>query len=281
MLDKNTMQPPSEIIIEARRGWQLIDWKEVRQYKDLLYFLVWRDVKVLYNQTILGFGWAVLRPLLGMFVLSIVFGRLAKIPSDGVPYPIFSYAGLIPWTYFSSALTGSTQSLITQASMFTKVYFPRLFIPMTPVFSKLIDFGIAFGVLAVMMAYYGYIPTWKILLLPLLAFLMILTAAGMGIWLSALAVQYRDVKHGIEFLTQLLMYAAPVVWPASLLPEKYRLLYGLYPMAGVIEGFRASLIGARPIPWDFLLMGFLSASLVCVSGAFYFKRTERIFADIA
>ena len=272
---------PAEIIIEARRGWEIIDWKEIKQYKDLLYFLVWRDVKVLYKQTVLGFGWAVLRPLLGMVVFTVVFGRLAKMPSDGVPYPIFSYAGLIPWTYFSSALTGSTQSLISQANMLTKIYFPRLFIPITPVFSKLIDFGIAFGVLGVMMIYYGYIPTWKILFLPLLVFLLILTAAGTGVWLSALAIQYRDVKHGMEFLSQLLMYAAPVVWPVSLLPEKYRLLYGLYPMAGVIEGFRASLIGARAMPWDLVLMGFVSACLVSLSGALYFRRTERIFADIA
>jgi lipopolysaccharide transport system permease protein len=271
----------NEIVIEPRHGWGLIDWKELKEYRDLIYFLVWRDVKVVYKQTILGFGWAIIRPLFSMILFSVVFGRLAKVPSEGIPYPIFSYAGLIPWTYFSSALTASTQSLITQANVFTKVYFPRLFIPMTSVFSKLIDFGVAFGVLIIMMIYYGLAPTWKIFLLPYLMLLMILTAAGLGVWLSALAVQYRDVKHAMEFFTQILMFAAPVVWPASLIPQQYRLLYGLYPMAGIIDGFRSAFIGTKPVPWDLILMGSLSAVVIALTGAVYFKRTERFFADIA
>ncbi len=274
-------KPLVETIIEPRHGWQLIDWKEMLQYKDLLYLLVWRDITVLYKQTILGFLWAIVRPVFGMVVFSVVFGRLAKVPSDGVPYPIFAYAGLLPWTYFSSALTGSAQSLITKASIFTKVYFPRLFIPMTPVFSKLMDFAIACIVLAGLMIYYGLIPTWNIIFLPLLVLLMILTASGIGMWLSAIAIQYRDVKHAVEFMAQFLMYAAPVAWPASLVPESYRLLYGLYPMAGVIEGFRSSVIGANPMPWDLILMGTVSAVAIVFSGALYFKRMERIFADVA
>lgn len=270
-----------ETVIEPKKGWQFLDWKELRQYRDLLYFFVWRDLKVLYKQTVLGFGWAIIRPLFGMLVFSVVFGRMAKVSSDGVPYPIFSYAGLLPWTYFSSALAGSTQSLIAQSNIFTKVYFPRIFMPMTPVLSKLVDFVVAFVVLAVMMVYYGFLPTRNVIFLPFLFLLMALTSAGLGIWLSALAVEYRDVKHAIEFVTQLLMYAAPVVWPASLVPQKYRLIYGLYPMAGVIEGFRSSLLGTRPMPWDLVIMGTVSAVLITISGIAYFRRMERIFADIA
>jgi ABC-type polysaccharide/polyol phosphate export systems, permease component len=270
------------IIIEPKKGWQPLDWKEAWRYKDLFYFLVWRDVKIVYKQTILGFGWAILRPLLGMVIFSVVFGRLAKLPSDGVPYPVFSYTALVPWTYFSAALSGSTQSLITQASVFTKVYFPRLFIPLTAVFSKLLDFLIAFAVLGFLFVYFKIVPPWKLMVyLPFLILLMTVTACGMGLWLSAVAVQYRDVKHAVEFASQFLMYAAPVVWPASLIPAKYRLIYGLYPMAGVIEGFRSCLIGAKPMPWDLIAMGTLSAIVMTVSGAYYFKRMERIFADVA
>ena len=279
------MKTNQQIIIEAKPGWQLIDWQELRQYRDLFYFLVWRDIKVLYKQTILGFAWAIIRPVFSMVVFSIVFGRLANIPSDGVPYPIFSYAALIPWTYFSSAMTDSTGSLITNRNMLTKVYFPWLVIPMTPVLAKLVDFAISFVILGLLMAWYGIAPSWNILFLPLLILLMILTAAGIGMWLSALAIQYRDVRHAIQFVVQILMYAAPVVWPVSLITEKFgygvRLIYGLYPMVGVIEGFRSALIGASPMPWDLILMGTFSAALIALSGALYFRRMERIFADVA
>ena len=216
-----------------------------------------------------------------MIVFSVVFGRLAKVPSDGIPYPIFSYAALLPWTYFSTSMSKSTQSLISSASMITKVYFPRLIIPITPVLSGLVDFAIAFSVLGAMMLWYGIAPNWNILFLPLLILLMMLTAAGIGMWLSALGIQYRDIRHAIQFIVQLLMYAAPVVWPASLIPEKYRLFYGIYPMAGVIEGFRSALIGANPMPWDLIAVGSVTALLIAVSGAFYFRRMERIFADVA
>ena len=275
------MKTLNQTIIEPKNGWQLIDWTELREYKDLFYFLVWRDIKVLYKQTILGFAWAIIRPFFSMIVFSIVFGQLAQVPSDGLPYPIFAYTALIPWTYFSTAMSSSTQSLISNASMLSKVYFPRLVIPMTPVLAKLVDFGIAFLLLGLMMIWYGIAPTWNVFFLPLLILLMILTAAGMGMWLSALAIQYRDVRFAIQFMAQLLMYAAPVVWPVSLIPQPYRLLYGLYPMAGVIEGFRSALLGTTPMPWDLILIGGASAIIIALSGALYFRRLERIFADVA
>ena len=275
------MSSTNQTIIEPKSGWQTIDWKELRAYKDLFYFLVWRDIKVLYKQTILGFAWAVIRPVVSMIIFSIVFGRLAQVPSDGVPYPIFSYAALVPWIYFSSAMTDSTQSLVNNRNMLTKVYFPRLVIPMTPVLAKLVDFGIAFVILLLMMAGFAIAPTWNVVFLPLLIVLMILTVSGIGMWLSALAIQYRDVRFAMPFIAQLLMYAAPVVWPASLVPERLRLLYGLYPMAGVIEGFRSALLGTNPMPWDLILPGTLSAVVIVISGAFYFRRLERIFADVA
>jgi len=272
-------------IIKPKYGWQRINFKELVEHRDLLYFLVLRDVKVLYKQSILGFAWAIIRPVFSMVIFSIIFGKLANVPSDGVPYPIFSYAALLPWTYFSTSLTFSTQSLIANKSIFTKVYFPRLYIPITPAISKFVDFLIAFIILFILMAWYKISPTVNIIWIPFLIILMILTATGIGMWLSALAIQYRDIPHGIQFLSQLLMYSAPVVWPVSLISERFgetaKLFYGLYPMAGVIEGFRSSLLGHNPMPWDLLSMGTLSAAILFISGAFYFKKKERIFADVA
>ena len=229
----------------------------------------------------MGFSWAIIRPLFSMVVFSVIFGHLANIPSDGTPYPIFSYAALVPWIYFSTAMTNSTQSLIGNAGMLTKIYFPRLIIPLTPVLAGLVDFGIAFSLLFGMMFWYGISPSIYALCIPYLIMLMMLSAAGIGMWLSALAIQYRDIKHAIGFLAQIMMYAAPVVWPLSLLPESYRLWYGLYPMAAVIEGFRASLIHTTSMPWDLILVGSISATLLFLSGAFYFRRMETIFADVA
>lgn len=275
-------------IIEPRSGWQVIDWNELRQYRDLFWFLVARDVKVLYKQTVLGFAWAIIRPVFSMLVFSVVFGSLAGVPSDGVPYPVFAFAALLPWTYFSTAMTSSTASLIGNASMLTKVYFPRLVIPMTPVLAGLVDFAVASVILGLLMAFYGITPTWNVLYLPLLILLMVLTATGVGLWLSAMAIQYRDVKHATHFLSQLLMYAAPVVWPVSLITERLstwgetvRLIYGLYPMAGVIEGFRAALLGTTPMPWDLIGLGAMSAGLLAGTGAVYFRSAERVFADVA
>ncbi|MCC6457190.1 MAG: ABC transporter permease [Caldilineaceae bacterium] len=270
-----------QTIIEPKRGWQVIDWQELVQYRDLFYFLVRRDIKVIYQQTVLGFAWALLQPIFSMVVFSVIFGRLADVPSDGVPYPLFSYAALVPWTYFSSAMSASTQSLISNSNMLSKVYFPRLMIPMTPVLAKLSDFVIAFAIVGLLMLWYRTPPTWNVLWLPLLVLLMVLTAAGIGMWLSALSVQYRDVRFAMNFLSQILMYAAPVVWPASLIPDQYRPLYGLYPMVGVIEGFRAALLGTTPMPWDLIGIGTLSALTLVISGMFYFRRMERVFADVA
>ena len=281
---KNNQSSTTSIIIQPSKGWKLIDFKELKEYRDLFYFLVMRDIKALYKQTVLGFGWAVIKPLFSMVVFSVVFGGLAKVPSDGIPYPVFAYSALVPWTYFSGALTGSTSSLIGRTGLITKVYFPRLIIPLTPVLAKLLDFGIGFLICFALMAWYGIVPTVYVVWAPLLVFLMILTASGIGMWLSALALQYRDIKFGVQFMSQLLMYAAPVVWPVSLIAEKFgdkvKLLYGLYPMAGVIEGFRSALIGHNPMPWSLIGMGSISSVLLFITGALYFRRKERIFADV-
>ena len=273
------------LVIKPKSGWQLIDWKELIEYRDLFYFLVKRDVLVIYKQTVLGFTWAILRPVFSMIVFSVVFGGLARIPSDGIPYPIFSYTALIPWTYFSAAMIASTQSMIAGKGIFTKVYFPRLIIPLIPIFSKLVDFVIAFIILFGLMSWYGISPTLNIVFLPCLILLMILTASGIGMWLSAMAIQYRDIPQGISFLSQLLMYAAPVVWPLSLVKDKFGesavLMYGIYPMVGVIEGFRSALLGHIPMPWELMGIGTISSLLIFVSGALYFKSKERIFVDVA
>ena len=273
------------LVIKPKSGWQLIDWKELIEYRDLFYFLIKRDVLAIYKQTVMGFTWAIIRPVFSMIIFSVVFGGLAKIPSDGIPYPIFSYAALIPWTYFSATMNASTQSLISGKGIFTKVYFPRLIIPLTPVFSKLVDFTIAFIILFGLMAWYGISPTVNIVFLPILILMMILTASGVGMWLSAMAIQYRDIPQGVGFLSQLLMYAAPVVWPLSLLQERFgesaTLIYGIYPMAGVIEGFRSALLGHNPMPWELIGIGTITALFMFISGALYFKSKERIFVDVA
>jgi len=270
-----------QTIIQPSKGWQPINWNELWHYKDLFYFLVWRDVKTRYAQSVLGIGWAVIQPVFSMIVFTIVFGKLARINSDGVPYAIFSYTALVPWTYFSGALTSSSGSLLSASGMMTKVYFPRLVIPLSPVISKLVDFTIAFIILLGMMAFYDFYPTIQMIYLPLLVLLMMLTASGMGMWLTAMAIQYRDIKYAMSFFVQLLMYGAPVVYPASNVPEQFRLLYGCFPMAGVIEGFRSILLQTNPIPWDLLGVGSLVASLLFISGAFYFRRMEQYFADVA
>lgn len=272
--------------IESKKNkWQLLDLKELVYYKDLFYFFVLRDITVLYKQTILGLLWAIINPVFQMIIFSVIFGKLAEISSDGIPYPVFSYAAILPFNYFSQSLSGASNSLVGSTSVFTKVYFPRILIPLTPVFSKLADFFIAFLVLIAMMIYYQIIPTVNLLFLPMLILLMILSSVGIGMWLSSLAIQYRDVKFAIGFITTLLMYAAPVVFPASLILNKFGydlyLLYGLYPMVGVIEGFRSCLLGFNPMPWDLIGMGSISAVIFFISGAYYFKKTERIFADVA
>jgi lipopolysaccharide transport system permease protein len=273
------------IVIEPAGGRQLIDWRELREYRDLFRFLVDRDIKVLYKQTVLGFGWAILRPVLSMVIFTIIFGNLAQVDSDGVPYAIFSYVALVPWLYFSSALGASALSLVNNTEMLTKIYFPRLIFPMTPVLSKLVDFFISFVIIFVLMAWFHISLTGRILYLPLLIALMMLTAAGLGLWLAAMAVQYRDVKHAMPFLTQILMYAAPVVWSGSLIAERFgqtgRYLFALYPMVGVIEGFRSALLNTGPMPWDMIAVGTGSALVIFALGLVYFRRMESTFADVA
>lgn len=276
-----TAARPPETVIEPPGGWRLVGWRELAAYRDLFRFLVQRDVQVLYKQTVLGIAWAVIGPVFSMLIFTVVFGRLAKVPSDGVPYPLFAYAALVPWTYFMSAVTASAGSLVGNAALMTKVYFPRLLIPLTPVCAKLLDFAIALVLLAILMAGYRTAPGAGIAALPLLLLLMLLAAAGTGMWLSALAIRYRDVKFAMPLLAQLMMYAAPVVWPASLVPERFRIAYGLYPMVGVIEGFRSALLGTGPMPWDLIVPGAVTATLLFVSGAFYFRRLEAVFADVA
>lgn len=280
--------PTQHLIIVPKSGWRFVDWKELVRYRDLFWFLSMRDVSVRYKQTVMGFGWAIIRPVASMVIFSVVFGRLARMPSDGVPYPLFSLCAMIPWTYFSTAFSTSSQSLVANANMLKKVYFPRIIIPMTPILGGLIDFGVALVILGVMMFFYGSVPTAGIVVLPLLIVLMMISAAGIGLWLSAMAVQYRDVGQAMPFVAQILMYAAPVVWPVSLIVQQFpehgqlaRLLYGIYPMAGVIEGFRSALLGTGPMPWDLITVGGVVSVLLFVSGLVYFRRLERTFADVA
>ncbi len=274
-----------QIVIEPISGWQLINWRELRDYRDLFRFLIDRDIKVLYKQTVLGFGWAILRPLLSMVIFTVIFGNLAQVSSDGVPYAVFSYVALVPWLYFSTALSAAALSLVNNTEMLTKIYFPRLVFPMTSVFSKLVDFAISFVIIFLLMAWFRIMPTARVAYLPLLVGLMMLSAAGMGLWLAALSVQYRDVKHAVPFISQILMYAAPVVWAGTLITERFgqtgRLVFGLYPMVGVIEGFRSALLGTTPMPWDMIAVGTLSAAVIFVTGLFYFRRMEASFADVA
>lgn len=260
-------------------------FSELKQYKDLLILLVFRDIKVVYKQTILGFLWALIQPLFYMLVFTLVFSKMANVPSDGIPYPIFSYAALVPWTYFSQSLTSSTNSLISNMGIYTKVYFPRIIIPLVPVLAKLVDFCISFSILILLMFYYQIIPSLKLIIIPFLLIVMILTSAGIGIWLSGLAIRYRDIKFTVTFLVQLLMYVAPVVWPASIIMEKFGksvyLLYGIYPMSGVIEGFRAAIIGKNEIPTELILISTISSIIIFVTGVMFFRNLEKTIVDVA
>jgi lipopolysaccharide transport system permease protein len=273
------------VVIEPVSSRQIVDWRELRDYRDLFRFLVDRDIKVFYKQTVLGFGWAILRPVLSMVIFTIIFGNLAQVDSDGVPYAIFSYVALVPWLYFSSALAASALSLVNNTEMLTKIYFPRLIFPMTPVLSKLVDFFISFVIVFVFMAWFRIAPTARVVYLPLLIALMMLASAGLGLWFAAMSVQYRDVKHAMPFLIQILMYAAPVVWSGSLIAERFgqtgRILFGLYPMVGVIEGFRSALLDTGPMPWDMIAVGAVSSLVIFATGLVYFRRMESTFADAA
>lgn len=267
------------IVIQPKRGWVGFDLGEIWRYRELLYFLAWRDIKLRYKQTVLGAAWAILQPVLAMVVFTLFFGKLAQMPSDGVPYAIFSYCALVPWTYFANALSSAGNSLVGSANLISKVYFPRLIIPGASVLAGTLDFGIAFSVLLGMMLYYGIAPSWGILLVPMLFLLTMGTVLGVGTWLSALNVKYRDVRYVIPFMIQLWMFVTPIVYPLSLVPERYRMLVALNPMAGIIEGYRAALLG-RPFHWGALAMSAVLCVLLLLAGVFYFRTVERTFADV-
>lgn len=268
-------------LIAAHSGWRLIDFRELYAYRDLLRFLVWREIKVRYAQSAVGIGWAVIQPAFSMLMFTVVFGKLAQVSSDGAPYALFSFVALVPWTYFSNALTDGVNSLVTNAAMLQKIYFPRLLMPLSAVCARLLDFAVAAVFLLGLMACYGAWPGVGVLLAPILLAMMVTAAAGAALWLTTLAIQYRDVKHAMTFVVQVLMYAAPVVYPTSLIPGPYQRLYAINPMVGVIEGFRSALLGTRPMPWDLIGIGAVSAVGLLLSGMLYFRSKERLFADVA
>lgn len=272
------------VVIQPSRGWAALNLRAVWEYRELLYFLVWRDIKVRYKQTALGVAWIVLQPVVSMVIFSLLFGQLLNVPSGDVPYPIFAYAALLPWNYFAGALTRSSQSLVGSAHLITKVYFPRLIIPISGVLSGLVDFAIAFLVLIGLMVFYGITPTLAVLLLPAFLLLAVLTALGFGLWLGALNVRFRDVNYLVPFLVQIWMYLTPVIYGSTLIPERFRFLLALNPMTGVVEGFRWALLGERlaetQSPGLLFLISIGITVVVLVSGAVFFRRTERTFADI-
>src|SRR6185295_1030518 len=266
--------------IAPSKGWVPLKLRDLWEYRELLYFLVWRDIKVRYKQTALGASWANIQPFFTMLVFSVFFGHLAKVPSDGIPYPLFSFAALVPWTFFANGLSQSSNSLVGSGALITKVYFPRLIIPLASVFSGIVDFVLAFLVLLCMMAYYGLLPTINVLLLPLFLLLALITSLGVGLWLSALNVEYRDVRYIVPFVTQFWMLATPIGYPSSLLHEPWRTLYGLNPMVGVAEGFRWALLGTNTAPGPIIAVSAGAAITILITGAFYFRRMEKTFADL-
>jgi lipopolysaccharide transport system permease protein len=280
MTTSSAVLQPSTLRIEAPRGWLNVDFGELWAARELLYFFVWRDIKIRYKQTAIGAAWAVLQPLMTMLVFSLFFGKLAKIPSHGLPYPIFYYSALLPWMYFSSALQNATNVVVEQQGVITKVYFPRLVLPLSAVMSGLLDFAIAFAVFLLMMLYYRITPGPAILLFPCFLLLAVLTALGAGLWLSALNAIYRDVRYVVPFLVQFWMFASPVAYPSSLVPERWRWVYGLNPMAGVIEGFRWSLTGQGQPPNILLAASSAMVLLLVAGGVTYFTKMEGTIADV-
>ena len=271
---------PSITVIEPKTGWVPVDFREIWNYRELLYFLTKRDIKVRYKQTVLGGLWAVIQPAFTMLVFTLFFGRLAKMPSDGLPYPIFVYAGLLPWTYFANAVSASGNSLVGSANLITKVYFPRIVVPASAALAGLLDFFIALFVLAALMIWYQFLPGAGILLFPFLVALSFLCAVGVGLWLSALNVQYRDIRYAIPFLIQVWMFMSPVIYPVSLVHGRYQWLLALNPMGGVIHAYRASLLGHQPIDWGLLALSTLIILALFLGGLYYFRRMEKVFADV-
>jgi len=272
--------PMHVLRIQPSRGWVSLRLGELWHYRELLYFLIWRDVKVRYKQTALGAAWAIIQPFFTMVVFSLFFGRLAKVPSDGIPYPIFSFAALVPWTFFADGLSQSSNSLVGSANLIKKVYFPRLAIPIATVLSGVVDFALSFSVLLLMMFYYGIVPTLNIVWLPFFMLLALVTALGVGFWLSAFNVEYRDVRYVIPFIIQIWLFSTPVAYPSTLLSQPWRTLYGLNPMVGVVEGFRWSLLGNAAAPGLIIIVSSVVAAALLVGGAYYFRRMEKYFADV-
>lgn len=274
-------EEPTTVVLEPAGRWPGVDFAELWRYRDLFFFLVWRDIKVRYAQTVLGALWAVFKPVITMVVFTVIFGGLAKIESDGLPYAVFSLCALVPWTYFSTAVNNASLSLVANPALVTKIYMPRLIIPSAPILAGLLDFAIAMIILLGMLLFFGIVPSVAALgMVPLLLGLTMLTAAGVGFWLSALNIQYRDIKHVAPFLVQLWMYGSPVVYPMSLVPEQYRLAYSLNPIVSVVEGFRIFLAGNGTLESEYLVVSFVMAVLLFVSGLVFFRRSERVFADV-
>jgi lipopolysaccharide transport system permease protein len=269
----------STIVIEPKTGWQFLNLKELLEYRELLYFLVWRDVKILYAQSILGLSWAILQPLIQILLFTVVFGKVAKVPTDGIPYILFSSVAIVPWTYLSQSMTHSSESLIQQQKLLGKVYFPRLIFPLTPVFSKLIDFAVSIALLIAIMIIYRIPPSLNLFLFPVFTLLMMSISAGVGLLLSSLAIRFRDVKYAMPFCVRMLMFSAPIVYSSSSIPEKYRFFYSMNPIVAVIEGFRSCFLGTE-IPWNFIWPGALIGVIIFIFGAFYFKKMERIVVDV-
>jgi lipopolysaccharide transport system permease protein len=268
------------IRIEPPRSWVALRLRDLWEYRELLYFLVWRDLKVRYKQSIIGIGWVVIQPLFTMLIFTVIFGKFARIPSDGLPYPIFAFSGLLPWNYFASSLNRSIMSVVGDAHLISKVYFPRLILPLVGTVTGLVDFLISFTLVLGMMVWYGFGFRWVMLTVPLFIFFALLTALAVGLWLSALNVRYRDVGHTIPFLIQIWMFCSPVVYPVSMIPEKYRLLYGLNPMAGVIEGFRWALLGKASPDFSVMAVSGIAVLAILAGGLFFFKNMEQTFADV-
>ena len=266
--------------IEPSNSWVSLKLGEVWQYRELLYFLIWRDIKVRYKQTALGAAWAIIQPLFSMLIFSLFFGRLAKMPSDGIPYPLFSLAALVPWTFFANGLNQSSNSLVASANLLKKVYFPRLVIPIATVLAGVVDFALSFVVLLGLMAFYGIAPTINLLWMPLFLLLALVTSLGVGLWMSALNVKYRDVRYIVPFVIQVWMFSTPIVYPSSLLPASWRTIYGLNPMVGVVEGFRWALLGTNTLPGFMIAVSATAALFILIGGAFYFRHMEKSFADI-
>lgn len=269
------------IVIEKKSRLKLIDWKELSAYRDLLYFLIVRGIRAKYAQSVLGVSWAVIQPLFTMLVFTVIFGNLARISSNGVPYALFSFSALMPWTYFSGVLNEASNSLTTNANMLSKVYFPRIVLPLAAMLGKLLDFSITLLVMGVLLVMFNYMPSYQLVYLPLLLLYLLMTALGPSLILAAWSVQYRDIKYAMTFIVQLLMYAAPVVYPLSYIPEKYQVWYALNPLVGVIEGFRAAILGTSAMPWPIIGIGFFMSLVILIVGLYTFSRLERTFADVA